>query len=432
MEFPEFHWSWWLVVVYLLLPYATYVLLPKLYGNISSKRRVIIVVLGDLGHSPRICYHARSFASKGWSVDLCGFLEEQPPADLLENENVDIHAVPMVINTQRLPFVVFGVLKVIRQVWSIVCLLWELRGANYILVQNPPSIPTLAIAVLFKLTTRAKLIVDWHNLGYSILSIKLGPSHPFVRISKGYEKLFGRYADLNLTVTKAMKEFLIDHFGLQEDKITVLYDKAASQFKPITTTMKLKTIEKHPELYPKYTSSDKILISSTSFTPDEDFTLLIQALKQYDRSNLPNLKVIVTGKGPLKAQFLQQVAQSDFKRVTVNSKWLTAEDYPKVLATADVGVSLHTSSSGIDLPMKVVDMFGCGVPVIALSFPALPELVQHELNGEVVSTADGIFQSLERLFSDEEYYDKVKFNAVLKSEERWESNWKSNLGDHLR
>lgn len=154
-----------------------------------------------------------------------------------------------------------------------------------------------------------------------------------------------------------------------------------------------------------------ILVSSTSWSEDENFALLFDALKSMfgidfieinskdllfpseyagdNMKNLPSIVCIVTGKGPLKEQFIQQVERErdQYQHVEFCFPWLDPDDYPLLLGKiylyvslrlktifidkigcADVGVSLHQSSSSFDLPMKVVDMFAVGVPVCSVKY----------------------------------------------------------------
>lgn len=68
---------------------------------------------------------------------------------------------------------------------------------------------------------------------------------------------------------------------------------------------------------------------------------------------LPRLLILVTGKGPQKAMYLERMRALSLQRVAFRTLWLDPEDYPLLLGCCDAGVSLHTSSSGLDLPMKV-------------------------------------------------------------------------------
>ncbi len=122
-----------------------------------------------------------------------------------------------------------------------------------------------------------------------------------------------------------------------------------------------------------------LIISSTSWTEDEDFNILLDFAAYYSKyvravvaakltTSVPRIFIVITGKGPLKEFYEEKIAKEDFSHVTFFTAWLEIEEYPLLLASSDLGVCLHNSSSGFDLPMKVVDMFGCNLPACAFRY----------------------------------------------------------------
>ncbi|KAJ1789326.1 mannosyltransferase [Coemansia sp. RSA 1938] len=186
-----------------------------------------------------------------------------------------------------------------------------------------------------------------------------------------------------------------------------------------------------------------LIVSSTSWTADEDFSILLSALKLYDVKaasrnacsgdcvTLPPLAVLITGKGPLREHYEQEISQMELQQVRIATAWLSAEDYPLLLGSADLGVSMHTSSSGLDLPMKVVDMLGCGTPVCAFRFSCINELVT-EANGLVFDSAEELAQHVQDLAesqlseSDGIYQQLFEGAAAFRSID-WETNYKRAL-----
>ncbi|KAF7236630.1 Chitobiosyldiphosphodolichol beta-mannosyltransferase [Varanus komodoensis] len=195
-----------------------------------------------------------------------------------------------------------------------------------------------------------------------------------------------------------------------------------------------------------------LLISSTSWTEDEDFSILLKALEgvttgegplddlracvEYERdcteeAKLPPLVCVVTGKGPLKEYYQEQMAALHFKHVQMCTPWLEAEDYPLLLGSADLGVCLHKSSSGLDLPMKVVDMFGCYLPVCAVHFRCLHELVKHEVNGLIFRDSSELAEQLKMLFwefpTEKSKLNFFRRNLRTAKQLQWDESWEQAI-----
>ncbi|CDF35802.1 Chitobiosyldiphosphodolichol beta-mannosyltransferase, family GT33 [Chondrus crispus] len=167
-----------------------------------------------------------------------------------------------------------------------------------------------------------------------------------------------------------------------------------------------------------------LVVSSTSWTADEDFSPLLAALRAMDARG-EELLVVITGKGPLRSGFEEQLREADLRHIGVWLAWLPYDDYPRLLGCASVGVSMHQSSSGLDLPMKVVDMLAVGTPVLARRFACIGELVLDGITGLLFDDARELEELLRKCVwggAAARMREQVK-QRFAREEMQWQHGW---------
>lgn len=266
--------------------------------------RVAVVVLGDIGHSPRMQYHCISLANHNIDVDFIGYRGSIPHKRVTENSRINIRYLP---SSPSVPSTFGLIFKLIWQIFTMLyVLLARLEKPDVILMQNPPGLPALFICWLVAKIRRSRLIIDWHNYTWSIFSLRYKRRNFFVQLVEWFEFTMGKLADNGFCVTEAMKKDL-NKRGI---RVVTHYDRPNTMFRPLNDKEKLNFLEKLSAEMTEFKdlTFTAMLISSTSWTPDEDFGVLLSALKMYDdepNENLPRLLVVVTGKGPLKDHYVE-------------------------------------------------------------------------------------------------------------------------------
>ena len=114
----------------------------------SHPRRVLVVVLGDLGRSPRMSWHALALADAGATVTLAGYRETELDERVASHPRITaqrLRALPAAPkDAGMLRFLWQTMRRVAALHWDLARLLWRHAPAGgVVLAQNPPSLPTL-------------------------------------------------------------------------------------------------------------------------------------------------------------------------------------------------------------------------------------------------------------------------------------------------
>jgi beta-1,4-mannosyltransferase len=386
-------------------------------------------------------YHALALAACGVDVDLVGYEGTGLGQRLTGNTRVTVHRIaPSALRAKHdlgIGYAFLATLDALRVSWRLWRVLRRLKGAGLVLVQNPPAFPTLAVT-WFSLRARGvRFVIDWHNLGYTLLRRRVGGWHPAVRLARWLERRDAARVEGNLCVSKGLAGFLGTRFGVRGAR--VLYDRPAAAFAPLDRGERERFRQAFFGRLGIVGSAAGFIICPSSWTEDEDFDVVIDAVHYLEERirgweaggshrRFPHLIILVTGDGARRVEFERRFAGLQARRIQLRARWLEPEEYPRVVGSADLGLCLHRSSSGLDIPMKVADLFGAGVPVCALDYGAcLAERVRHGDNGLLFSTArqlaDVLFDLFEAYPADQATLERLRAGARKSARPTWEEGW---------
>jgi beta-1,4-mannosyltransferase len=320
-------------------------------------RRALLLVLGDFGRSPRMQYHALAFADAGFHVEVVAFRGKPVPRFLAALPQVRLRLLPPLesLRAAGAAAPLAAALRAALHALLVVGALLRAGRQDVVLVQNPPAVPALPLAATFAGMRGAMLVIDWHNLTHAMASLRFGEQpggrQSFaLRLVAGLEQRAGRRAFANLAVTPRMAEHLARHGASRVVLFPDDLPPAPSTAFPLRERFGID-------------AQTLVAISPTSWSLDEDFDLLLDALRiAQDRG--ARIAFVATGDGPRRRSFEERAAA--MRLTNVFTVWLEPDAFRGALAAADLGVSLHRSAAGVDFPIKIADLFAAGTPVLSL------------------------------------------------------------------
>jgi glycosyltransferase involved in cell wall biosynthesis len=176
--------------------------------------------------------------------------------------------------------------------------------------------------------------------------------------------LFCQRAHAIITVSESSRRDIVTNYGLDQDKVTVIYEAASSEFMPSSTDV-VERVRR------RYGLPDRFLIHVGTIEPRKNLTRLIEALHLLRGEGLAIPLVVVGSKGWLYEDFFQRLEALDLCDLVHFPGYVPASDLPAFYGAAAVA-AMPSVYEGFGLP--VLEAMACGTPVVSSNASSLPEL----------------------------------------------------------
>jgi len=296
----------------------------------------------------------------------CRLYFNRPPSHELRITNYELRTMPF------------------PRLWTHLRLSWEMA-------RRPPDLLFVPAHVLPIIHPR-RSVVTIHDLGY----LYYPEAHRF--LDRLYLDLSTRYnarAAIHLIAdSSATKRDLIERYGTEPDKITVVYPGYdQTTFQPVRDEEAIEADKA------RYGIADDYVLFVGTLQPRKNLIRLIQVFSNL-QSPISNLQLVIAGKkGWLYQEIFRRVKELGLETKVVFTDYVPEGDLPALLSGARLFVfpSLY---EGFGLP--VLEAMACGTPVVCSNVSSLPEVA-----GDAAMLVDplevgGLAAAMERVLGGEE------------------------------
>ncbi len=239
------------------------------------------------------------------------------------------------------------------------------------------------------LNTQVKQLCVFHDLAFE--HFEDGISKIQLKYMRKYTPKFAKKVNRLATVSQYSKNDIVQKYGIDPNKIDVVYNGANELFKPLN-------IEEKTTIKKQYSQGFDYFLYVGSIHPRKNVATLLQAFDSFKKQTNSNYKLVLTGRMAWKTDKVNAIYQQmEFKNDVLFTGYLSNEDLAKVTASA-FAMCYVSLFEGFGIP--IIEAMQSGVPVICSNTSSMKEIGEAASIQVNPTSIESICHAMKMLYTD--------------------------------
>jgi len=238
---------------------------------------------------------------------------------------------------------------------------------------------------------------------------------------KKYMPRYLEKAKTIVTVSEFSKRDIIHSYGIEEEKITVVYNAAKKIFEPIDAEL-IETTKR------KYTGGTDYFLCVGAIHPRKNLLNLLKAFSIFKKRLKSSLKLVITGRlAWMHEPFIRDLKRYKYREDVILTGYVGENELVKITGTAYAAV-YPSLFEGFGVP--VIEAMKCDVPVITSSDSAMQEIAGEAALYADPASFEDIADKMMLIYKDETLREQLvkrgreiakKYSGARTAELLWQS-----------